>query len=471
MKKLLTILSILSLSVCITGCKKNKKKFQNTYEIIDQYFSNDKEVTDIRIKNVPKDPIEIGYFSQAGITLEVSYIDGKKQTFPVTEGLFPKEDLNEFKTPGDKYFDIIFKNKHIALKFTLKEPEVKVVFKVRFLDKDNNLVEEKLVDYLSSVTCSKESAFKDYEEKNVYYKFEGKYDIDLENIYFNTDVKPVYKKYLLYNSADGYTYQQDVDQAFVVSKQQQSSGSYTMHSLVYLGRYNNFVIQTLDTVERTEYKSDTLSFSKNKNAKSDMAFKENILNNVKNVLSKGYKHTTDYAPNPQVDVDIFVQDSYKLNFDLSQTNSVSLGDSLLDVPSCITTSLDGYSFSGLDRNDGIKTSNKSLFESNADLYLGKYMQGGTTFNYTVTPDYKLGYYQAEYICDLDVYLDIEYRYVESAEGYLAYVFIDTAKIAFAYDESTLKFNVRYNEENDFSSYSKSFTISDGVLGNTCFLFL
>lgn len=470
MKKLLTIFTILSLFLCITGCKKNNNKvFHNSYELAEQYFSNDAEVSDIKIKNVPKSPIEIGYFSQAGIELEVSYVDGSKQTYPLTEGLFPKEDLIEFKTPGDKYFDIVFKNKHIALKFTLVEPEVKVVFKVRFLDRFNNLVEEKLVDYLSSVKCSKESAFVNYEDNNAYYKFEGKYDKDLDYICFNTDIKPVYTKYLFYNSADGYKFFDDYNQAYVVSRTG-SSGVYNMHSLVYLGRYNNFVLQTLDTIERTEYKNEKLSFSKNKNAKSDMSFKENILANLRdNVLPKAYKHTTDYVSNPFAEV--IVQNSKLLNFDLSQTTSVNFTDGFLDVPSCVTTSFDGYGFSGLERNDGIITSNKSVFENNSDLYLGKYMQGGTNYDYQIASDYELGYYQAEYLCDLDVYLDVEYRYIESAEGYIVTIFIDSAKIAFAYDESTLRFDIRYSENNDFSSYSKVMSISDGLLGNTFYVFL
>ena len=332
MRKILAIFTILSLFLCITGCKKKEKVFHNSYELADQYFSNDEEVSDIKIKNVPKSPIEIGYFSKAGIELEISYVGGNKQTYPVTEMLFPKEDMQEFKTPGDKYFDIVFKNKHIPLKFTLIEPEVKVVFKVRFLDRLNNVVEEKLVDYLSSVTCSKESSFTDYEENNAIYKFEGKYDKDLDCIYFNTDIKPVYTKYLLYNSSDGYNFYEDYNQAFVVSRSG-SSGVYNMHSLVYLGRYNNFVLQTLDTIERTEYKNETLSFSKNKNAKSDMSFKENILANLRdNVLPKAYKHTTDYVPNPFAEV--IMQNTSKLNFDLSKTTSVSFADGLLDVPSC-----------------------------------------------------------------------------------------------------------------------------------------
>ena len=470
MKKIMYIFIILSLLLCISGCKKKKKIFHNSYEFADQYFDNDKEVSDIKIKNIPKKSIEIGYFSQAGIELEISYVDGKKQIYPVTEALFPKEDISEFKTPGDKYFDLVFKNKHIALKFSLIEPEVKVVFKVRFIDRLNNVVEEKLVDYLSSVKCSKESSFTDYEENNAYYKFEGKYDKDLDYIYFNTDIRPVYTKYLLFNSADGYRYAVDFNQAFVVSRATESSGVYNMHSLVYLGRYNNFIVQTLDTVERTEYKNETLSFSKNKNAKSAISFKENILTNLRNnVLPKTYIHTTEYVPNPYSQ--IIMQNTNKLNFDLSQNTSINFEDGLLDVPSCILTSFDGYDFSGIERSDEIITSNKSLFEDNADLYLGKYMQGGTTYEHKIASDYELGYYQADYVCDLDVYLDIEYKMVVSAEGYIITIFINTAKIAFAYDESTLKFNVRYRENNDFDSYSKSMTISDGLLGNTFYVYV
>ena len=162
MKK--AILVLMSICSCMTfvSCGKEKDNgytFVNSYEVSDSYFSKSEEISNIKITNVPKEEIEIGYFGHAGITLEVNYVNGDKETYPITEKFFSEDIIGEFLVPGDKYFDIVYKGNHLPLKFTLVPAKVLPKYEVNFYDRFGNIVETKYVSYLSSTKCSNHALF------------------------------------------------------------------------------------------------------------------------------------------------------------------------------------------------------------------------------------------------------------------------------------------------------------------------
>ena len=206
MKKLLYLFISLCLAITLVGCGKKKTtyKFYDVVEKNDSVFSSTKEISTMKLKGVPKSAIEIGYFAYAGIYFEVTYIDGEKQKVDINEGFFPESDLNEFKTPGNKYFDLVYKGTHFALKFKLVEPTQPIKYLVNFHDRSGAVIYKTYCSYLDEVKCLNESAIENYTDGKSLYIFNGKWDQKLKYVYSNLDVYPIYDKCFYGNASDNY---------------------------------------------------------------------------------------------------------------------------------------------------------------------------------------------------------------------------------------------------------------------------
>ena len=192
MKKLLYLFISLCLTILVCGCsnKNASYKFFNVYD--PYYFDSNKEVSTIKLKGVPTSPIEIGYFSYAGIYLDVTYTDGSKEKVPVTERLFPESELMDLKIPGKKNYDLLYKDTHMSLKFELKEATIDLKYQVHFYDRNSNLIYTSYCSYLEEAKCPNNSEIKDYTDGKYIYKFNGNWGISLKHIYYNLELYPVY---------------------------------------------------------------------------------------------------------------------------------------------------------------------------------------------------------------------------------------------------------------------------------------
>ena len=115
--------------------------------------------------NVPTEPIEIGYFSQAGIGLKVRYTDNGEITYPFDESFFPLQMVGTLKTAGPKAYDITFKENHFALNFTLKNPSSPRSIKVTFIDHNKQELTHNYINYLDDAIYTGEDV-DSYEEES-----------------------------------------------------------------------------------------------------------------------------------------------------------------------------------------------------------------------------------------------------------------------------------------------------------------
>ena len=188
---------------------------------------------------------------------------------------------------------------------------------------------------------------------------------------------------------------------------------------------------------------------------------ENIKNNI---IKQYYIHNTSTAS-----LDIKLVNSGKLNFNTNVNSAVDAFveegvTNSIDIPSCITTSFANYTgFAGYTREDGYAVSSKNVLDTTtAEFFLTEYIGKGdnpSKVNIPITPDYKLGYYRADFVCDLDVFIDFTYH-VESTGGYGRNYIIDDAKIGFTYPQGAGEFKLRYSEDGNFETCGMPITVSD-----------
>ena len=451
MKKILFLIISICLAITLAGCSKKKisYKFYNVVDKNDSIFSSTKEISTMKLKGVPKSSIEIGYFAYAGIYFEVTYIDGERQRIDLNEGFFPESDLIEFKTPGDKYFDLVYKGTHYALRFKLVEPTQPIKYLVNFHDRSGNVIYKTYCSYLDEAKCLNESAITNYTDGKGLYVFNGKWDRNLSHIYSNLDVYPIYDKCFYGNVSDNYYSSSDNYKVADVN----SSGD-TYHLLMYMGRIDNVVLASLDTIQLTEQKNLTFEFDKKKEYGTSDKLNAAILENIKSLISDYYIHD-NWTP---VWSDYYVlTNSSKLNFDLNNVDENN-------VPKCFTTSFSNYSgFSGFTREDGAKVSDKNVLDKTSpELFLTEYIgtgEGASKATFDITPDYKLGYYRADFVCDLDIFVDFTYtkQYVYQ---YTNEYILTEVKIGFSYATGESRFVLRYSPDGNFDDSGIPFTIQD-----------
>lgn len=456
MKNKFRLLLIPLFIITIASCgKKNNNNNSNNendnslvrFEPIVETFDHTKSISDLQFLNLPEEAIEIGYFSSSNIVLEAKYTDGSTDRMHITEGLFSKDQLEEFKTPGKKRFVFLYKNNTLELKFELKEPEKPASFVVEFRDNNNNLLETKIVQYMASVKYGGRKNL-DYYENNRYYKFVNKWDQNLDYIYSNLVTKPAYQECVIENSFDNY-YQENQYLYNVVTH---SGTDDNMKALIYIGRINSANLIELGEVKREHYSDTRLEFEK----KTDYtrigfadAIKANLINNI---LMPNYYH--DQMSQPWYDSYVF--NSYLLSFDPNN---------------CIARDLSelGYTVSDLApiSRSNYNTSYKSVIYQMYNEPYNEYMTEGNNI-INILEDSPLGTYKLFFRADLDIYLSINFKKQYDYGTYNYY--LSSASLAVAYVPETLKMGYSYSED-DYNSYSNQVIISNATLSDTLRLYI
>ena len=449
MKRLFNLLLVSSLLLTISSCGKKKSNKNpdslSKYQPIVEAFDSSKMISRLQFENIPDTPIEIGYFSSSGIILEAIYTDGTSDRMHLTEGMFSKEQLKEFQIPGKKKFDFVYRNNHIPLEFELVEAENPVMFTVRFLDKDGNLLDSKLVKYLSNVTYSGKKDL-DYTYNNKYYKFDNKWDKNLDYIYSNIDTKPIYKECDIENSFDDY-YKENRDLYKVVKSFDESN---LTNMLVYIGRINNATLVSYDSIKREHYKDTELVFERDNISRIEL--NNQITSNLNNTFNDIYYH----EQNTRAWYNSQVFNAYLLN--LSGSNPL-----LRDFSDC---GFNSYDLKPIERSN-YNTSYKSVLNHlNVDPYNLYTREDSNKIN--LLEDDNLGNYVLSLMSDLDCYLYIKYE-KQDDYGAINY-YLKDAKIVLSYVPETLKMAYKSSDD-DFTSYSNQLKISNGILADTIYEYL
>ena len=146
MTKKFNLLIILVFVFILASCGNNKTSKPEI--MVPGFVDESRDVTSVRIIDVPSEPIQIGHFSNANIKLEATYTDGTKSYKTITEEFFREEDLELLKTPGEKYFEFLYKNNHLALRFTLVGAVTTPRFQVIFKDREGKTLHADMINYL-----------------------------------------------------------------------------------------------------------------------------------------------------------------------------------------------------------------------------------------------------------------------------------------------------------------------------------
>ncbi len=452
-KGLLLMSSLFALSLISCGSKDSKND-DVVYSVpvatdIIELNNNNNAIQSIELEDVPKDKIEISYFSNAGIKLKINYVDGSNATVPVDEGFF-LDYYEEFLTPGKKYFDLVYKNNHIPLKFELVEPIVPALLQVYFYDRNNTFLYRTIASYMGG--CEYEGArVEDYIENGKYYKFVG-WSKDINMVYRSINVTPVYEECDLYNSSELYY---DHFTAYEPVANCHYTDTKGEHALLYSGRVNKLTLNELNVLERTSSKQTEFEFDK-PDKKAVFPLLQEFGDTIsKNLFVNNYRHIYNVSDGDL----ILINNSELLNFNVALTTDYELESGSLTTPSYMYNifSQAGYTVSdNIKRKDGKYMSNKPLLNPADTEIFDKYFNDTAV---TLTEDYPLGYYRLDFTCDIDVYLDLVYERDLSVVPREAYN-LKSAKIILAYVDGTEGYHLRYSSDGDFTLYGMRLDITN-----------
>jgi len=447
MKRLFNLLLISTLLLSFASCNNKSNKSNKTlsdYETFVDVFDNSKTISKLQFKNVPNKPIEIGYFSSSGIILEASYTDGSVDRMHLTEKMFTKEQLNEFKTPGKKTFDFIYRKNHLTLSLEFVEAKTPAVFTVKFLDNNGTLLESKLVKYLDKVSYTGSKNI-DYKSNNKYYKFDNIWDKNLDYIYSNIETKPIYKECDIENSYDDYL----KENGYLYSVAAYDDSNDIKNALVYIGRINNATLVSLNPKERIHYTDTELTFDIDKSV-SRLQFTSSIGDNLNNkILLNNYYHE-------QMNRSFYgssVFSAYLLDF--NQSNAL-----LRDFDDA---GFNSFSLKPIERS-GHNTAYKSVLNHmNVDPYNVYTSNNSNKLN--LLEDDNLGNYQLSLMSDLDIYLNI--KFVIKNDYGVNNFYLNDAKLVVSYVPDTVRMGYKFSSD-DFNTYSNKFIISNSFLADTLY---
>lgn len=462
MKKIMLFITTILLLFLLVSCNNNNNNSNDDIETIVPSVFKNPNVSKLEFVNVPNQAIEIGHFSEQNIKLKATYLDGSTSYQKVTEALFSDDELEKFLTPGEKFFDFIYKGGHLPLRFTLKESQTPIYFTVTFKNYNNNLLQEKTVKYLSSVLYSGKTDSINYSLNDKYYRFNGNWTENLNHIFTNLVAYPEY---------DICDYQNDFENHYNVVGYpviaSSSNGSFH-NSLLYLGRANDVMIDKFDPIKRSSYERNTYEYD---------IYDSDITNTYKMFSSRicdslisNYVHEKKH-----IYYDGMINNSYLLDFNLSKDKSQEIIDEERNekyiAPSFFIDDFSNKDYqmpdNGINRYDNTYSSIKNILDINDSNPYQEYHKASAT-NLSLTQDYPLGFYKLLFICDIDCYLDIEYRVVYF-DPYVVFELYEV-NLAFCYVEDSLKFEAKYSLDGNYYTYNNPFTISNWILAESLYMY-
>lgn len=454
MTKKLNFLLVLLFTFILCACSGKKDNKFYVPGLIDE----SKNISTLRVVDVPKDPIEIGYFSSANIKLEATYTDGTKGYKTITEELFSEKDLESMKIPGKKSFDFVYRGNHVVLNFELKQSRSTPRFQVIFKDRNGKLLQADMINYLDEAKFYPTSQSLDYKEKGKYYRFDGEWSESIKHIYKNTEVTPKYTECKIVNSFDEYY---DRTTYYGMHYDVVSKGTKDNELLLYIGRLYNVSVYDFGELARDDYKNTSIEYQKNNYTRLEFT-REIGYNLQNNILINNYYH--DSADNGFIRAKLM--NSSILNFDLSKEETMDE----LTLPKCFLRAPSDMGFTGYskERYDGTFSGTKSIFNHlEVDPY-NMYNANGSNI-LKLSEDYPLGYYDYYLNCDLDVYLAVTYDEELVGDQY-QYTLTD-AKISFCYNKDDLNFDYVY-EKTEFtnSEHVDKLVINDRMIAHAIYVY-
>ena len=394
-KKNLLAVILLSLSLLTgCGCSQDNEPSYISFGVPNDWNIQRKEsIVSMEFVNVPTDPIEVGYFSQAGIGLKVRYIDNAEKVYDFDESFFPLPVLSTLKTPGEKAFDITFKENHIPLNFTLIKAKQPRKVKATYIDYRGTEVAQTYVNYLDDAVYTGED-IPSYQEDGGINVWNGLFDGRYYNLYRDETLVASYeyRPYGYYlDDMNNQPQRYEMIIGGIGRKNNNDVGAFyfaRMKRVVLDG--SEFVYHNKGFFDKTTYNNPT--------------FDININNLGDKVLTSFIEHgyvfdgsgLTVYHGNNKYgracEYTMVNLNKFNLSKDISTFKATAF-DSVSPTPKYIS--------SGDNSSVDLLYSEKSL---NAIKDAAK--AGHST---SIYHDYKSGYYCEELVADVDLYLVVEYQ--------------------------------------------------------------
>lgn len=445
MKRLnLLLLSILSLPA-MTGCGSGSSKDHYVRPLVDDSVFDveiptfDTPILNIEVLNVPKYAIEVGYLSYMGIELGIKYTDESEVTIPLTERLFPLDQLETLKTPGKKYIDFLLQGNHISFDITLKEAAVPIYHEVKFTDYNNSLLYKQKFGYLEPAIYNGDE-IPGYREGDYYYVFNNKWSVSTEFVYRDFTTKAQYNQEDVRNfgnkttelikltAEDGVTYSYRTLHRLAITRE----GDYTYNpkALFYLGEVKGFEVAHSEEIYHVEGNYDKAEGAFDDIEELDLV--DPLINMAKSVYRVGDKEETG------VYNDGFIRNGYKLVIDTSLNSE--------GKPKGIIGEIDpAYGkIPNWQRTDRRIVSHEPILKPEIAADVKSMMKSVSMPIYT---GYPTGYYRVSYVVNLDLLLDVYFN--SSTSTMIKQYSVNTPKLVPCFDYSSCHAVLSYSESGRF----------------------
>ena len=166
------------------------------------------EVVDVEIVSLPEDGVFIGRFNEGDIQVKLTFEDGSTRIVRLLESDIPEEYAHFLETPGEHYFEMLYRGKEISFTLLVKQAVCKVTF-VNAIDEVVRTIDYDVIKGTPSIVAPP-----DEEMFVAGYRFTGEFDRSFEGITGDTVIKGVYVKTHLvtfYNALDEVAWEEEVD--------------------------------------------------------------------------------------------------------------------------------------------------------------------------------------------------------------------------------------------------------------------
>ena len=427
-KKNLAVVMLLTLPILV-GCKKSSTTTPLSFTAPDDWQIQRKDsIVTMEFRNVPTDPIEVGYFSQAGIKLHVKYTEGDEVDYPFDESFFPLEIVSTLKTAGAKAYDINFKENHLALNFRQKKTASPRTIKATFLDHTGAELTHSFVGYLEDATYTG-SDVSSYEEILGVHYWDGNFTGRTQKLYRDENLVASYQfRPYTYSLNDEANWKPGYEMPVATN-----TFSGTTHTMTfYYGRMYRCVLDGSDMIYHYQNFYDQCVYNPTSNQNPDVT---GMIDGLLANFAKGRYLRNTGGPETFHDSDNKTYTLVNLNkFDFSPTNVSSYkGTAFPSDPTPVSVTSGGKSSIRVLYAD----ENTNLIKEKAKVRtLGAVYQ-----------EYKTGYYRTELVVDADIYLTVDFKIDASSSSTTSYT-INSVKVIPCMLSDSARFETTYYETSD-----------------------